>query len=141
MNIEEIKIKFLPSRKLVEMMLFKEGKDLKAIIEQGGEIHFEADAVTKTMVSTHVFHGHTNLKVNIESEKFKTAERSVYNYFSCSSTTNHYFKLSKKQGAEQYKEYIKEVIAYIEKVLKVEIKQTEFIVFTKVFESEAESGA
>lgn len=68
---------------------------------------------TKTRVSTSIHIGEACYKVNWKIDGFKTFEKLEWNYFSGNQSENNYFVLSKKQGIEEYKEYVKKVIEFL----------------------------
>lgn len=123
-NNNQITIEFAPYRSSRAYGIGVSLNDLKEAILAGKEVAFDLDANTVTQLSTRLFCDRINLRVGLKVEGFSTVDRGA---------NNHLFKLSKKQGAEQYKEYLKGVIAQLEELLEVKFKQEKFIVHTHVF--------
>ena len=78
-------------------------KEVKNVVIRG-------DFITKTRVNTTLQFGNSRQGVNFAIEGFKTDGVKEYSFFTHESSTCNYFKKSKKQGVEAYKEYVKEVV-------------------------------
>jgi len=74
---------------------------------------------TKTRISTTLQIGQGRVGANFKMEGFKTFEETKHSYVTYNASVVNYFLKSKKQGLEQYKEYVK---AVVESVVKNNIK-------------------
>lgn len=131
--MNDIKI-IMQEPKLVDGMfaLFPEERDFKQLVESGTPVYFTARLETKTLVETTLLCNTNRYSVNLMIEGFNLKERQEYSHFS-GFTNRVFFKRTKKQGVEEYKEYIKQVIPEIEKLFNVKFKQSEFVVINEAF--------
>lgn len=80
--------------------------------------------ITKTRVNTTMQIGSDNHGINFKVDGYKTDKVTEFSYFTGEYSYPEYFKKSKNQGIDSYKEYVKEVvkIALID-YLKVELDE------------------
>lgn len=71
--------------------------------------------VTKTRIETSMQIGQCRVGINFAVDGYKTVEKREHNMFSGTTDVLNYFVKSKKQGLEEYKEFVK---ALVEKALK-----------------------
>lgn len=131
MNARTFEISPLPKMEAFALMSSK--KEMAKYILDGGNISFKASLVSKTMLNTSFSGGEHAFNINFEIDGIKTIEKSQYSYFTSTTTTNHYFKISKKQNKEQYIEYVKHLVDQVEKILGVKITQNNFLIHTTAF--------
>ena len=87
------------------IILFAPADDLKRSIIETNKIRFKVRHETKTQLTLSVIGGKTAFKVNEESDYsrqagLKFATKTDWNYFMGRQSTNHYFKLTKKQNMD-----------------------------------------
>lgn len=102
-------------------------------IREGKEIEIYTDLSGARNVDTAIHYGAARLGVNIPIEGFKFNEKTNHNHFSGNDVTRHYFKKLKSQGIEEYKAYLKEVLAYCEEKWDVKIQQENITVYCCAF--------
>lgn len=80
------------------------------LLNESKTVYVDTVFKSKTRIGTSIQVGMYSVGMNWEIEGFKTDTKTHYNYFTYKSETAHYFKLSKKQGLEEYKEYLKKMV-------------------------------
>jgi len=87
-------------------------------------IRIVASHETKTRINTSMKLGASNSGVNFDVEGFKTHYSREHSWISGEYQEKYYFVKSKKQGLEQYKEYVKEVVKdVIANYMKLELDE------------------
>ena len=112
--------------------LFPDDRDFKRLVESGTPVYFTATAFTKTLVETTLHCNSNRYAINLQADGFNLKIKEEYSHF-VGFRNRVFFKRSKKQGIEEYKEYNKKILPEIEKILDVKFKQSEFIVINEAF--------
>lgn len=101
-------IKEVPTPMVSEFTMFAEVDKAKLMEEK--VVRVRPSYVTKTRIETSMQIGQARVGINFAVEGFKTVEKSEHSYFTGNTTVKHYFVKSKKQGLEEYKEFVKELV-------------------------------
>jgi hypothetical protein len=117
----KIKLEIVPRKFIHGFTMF--AKIDKELLRQTKMVEVETDLITKTRVSTKLQIGEANNRINFPIEGFKTFEKTEYNWASGFEETSYYFVLSKKQGLEQYKKYVIEVVKEAITTIGVELDE------------------
>lgn len=107
-------IKEVPTPMVSEFTMFAEVDKEKLMKEK--VVRVRPSYVTKTRIETSMQIGQCRVGINFAVDGFNTVEKREHNMFSGNTNVKHYFVKSKKQGLEEYKEFVK---ALVEKALKV----------------------
>lgn len=131
--MKEITIVVEDSKQVSGMFsLFPGESDFKKSILDGVPVHFIASSYTKTLVETIIVCQSNRYSINLMNDKFNFKEKESYSHFA-GFQNKVYFKRTKKQGIEEYKEYIKAILPDIEKLLGVTFTQDKFVVVNEAF--------
>lgn len=98
---------------VVSHYLYGDVNRMKRNIEENGKVFISVNRRTKTTLAINLFYGDDSFGVAhipAGAEKFKFVETSDYSFFSASSSTHQHFRISKKQGLSELKEYLELVM-------------------------------
>jgi len=82
----------------------------KDLLRETKTVTVRANTVSKTRVSTSMQIGDACNNINFAIDGFKSDRVEDWNYFSGRTSVHNYFKLSKKQGLTEYREYVKKAV-------------------------------
>ena len=93
------------------------GKPNLELLKETKVVRVYPYAIGKTRVSTSIQFGDFCNKINFQCEGVKTKDVSTTNFFDFEKVTSHYFVKSKKQGLNEYKDYVTKVVTMVIKEL------------------------
>lgn len=99
---------------VVSHYMYGDVNRMKRNIAVNGRAYFSVNRRTKTTLDICLFYGQDSFAVAhipAGAEKFKFVEASQYSFFDSASSTRFYFRISKKQGLSELKEYLELVLA------------------------------
>lgn len=99
---------------VVSHYLYGDVNRMKRNIAENGQVYFSVNRRTKTTLDICLFYDQDSFAVAhipAGAEKFKFVEASHYSFFDSASSTRSYFRISKKQGLPELKEYLELVLA------------------------------
>ena len=118
------KLVFQKSQAVVqEFQLFSNSNDIieyiKGCVDKGQlVIGLDITNDTKTRLSLSIEFGKATFGLNLENTNYKQDLVSSYSYFSSSEKHSYYFKTSKKQGLDVFKNYVSEQVNGVLDTLK-----------------------
>lgn len=127
----ETKINFRYEDKPMILEMHGGSKFSREMLQENKTIIIEINLATKTRVATSLRQQYYVAKFNWTSEKFKTDAVESMSFWDYKSYTQHYFKKSKKQGWNEYLEYLKENIQKLLNNHLLKIDELEVIFFTQ----------
>jgi len=89
------------------------GKPNLELLKETKVVHVHPHAIGKTRVSTSIQFGEFCNKINFQCEGIKTKDVETMNSLDFEKVTSHYFVKSKKQGLNEYKDYVTKVVTMV----------------------------
>ena len=118
----KVNINIIPRPFCVEFTML--AKPNIEVLKETKKVTVEGRFETKTRIDTKLQIGKSRHGINIEVEGFKTDMVTEHSYLSNTPEHKAYFKKSKKQGKDEYINYVKEVVKIaINDYLKVELDE------------------
>lgn len=98
---------------VVSRYVFANIQRMRRNIEGSGKVNVSVSRRTKTTLDIHFWYDKDSFAIAhipAGAEKFKFVEASQYSFFDSSNSTRYYFRISKRQGLPELKEYISFVL-------------------------------
>ena len=100
----------IDSPKWREFSLIGDQKEMFKNIKKDNFITIDVDKETKTSLSVTMQQGNNRFKGNVFYPNFNFLKRKSYNFFDYQETTSFHFKITKKQGWKEFRDYVETLV-------------------------------